>query len=102
MFDFAKGHIADATGLSRDALHVYVGLSVFLLTAIVAKCSMANWRPLAAVALASISGELWDVATLMTNGGPPSLDESWKDFWNTLFWPTILFALGRFTDTLGK
>ena len=92
----------EASNLSKDALHVYVGLAVMLLVVLVLKRSLGDWRPLAAVAFASIAGELWDVIDTFSHGGRPSWQANWKDIWNTMFWPTILFGLARFTKVLKR
>jgi hypothetical protein len=92
----------EASDLSKDALHVYVGLAVMLLVVIVLKRSLADWRPLAAVAFASIAGEIWDVIDTFSHGRSPRWDANWKDVWNTMFWPTILFGLARFTSVLKR
>jgi hypothetical protein len=98
----AKLLLMEASNLSKDALHVYVGLAVMLLVVLVLKRSLGDWRPLAAVAFASIAGELWDVIDTFSHGGRPRWQANWKDIWNTMFWPTILFGLARFTKVLKR
>jgi len=93
----AKIVLMQATNLSKDALQVYVGLTVMLAAAILFKRSLADWRPIAAVALASVAGEIWDVMDTVGHGGRPRWSGNWKDIWNTMFWPLILFSLARFT-----
>ena len=92
----------EASNLSKDALHVYVGLAVMLIVVIAFKRSLGDWRPLAAVAFASIAGEVWDVIDTFSHGGSPRWQANWKDIWNTMFWPTILFGLARFTKVLKR
>ena len=94
--------VLDATGLAKDALHVYVGLGVMLVVAIAFKRSLADWRPLAAVVLAAFAGEVWDVIDTWSHGGAPRFRANWKDVANTLFWPTVLFLLARFTRVLSR
>ena len=98
----AKLVVMDASNLGKDALHVYVGLSVMLLVVIVFRRSLADWRPLAAVTLAAFAGEIWDVIDTISHGGKPKWDANWKDVWNTMFWPTMLFGLARFTRVLKR
>jgi hypothetical protein len=98
----AKVILLEATNLSKDALHIYVGMAVMLLVVILFKKSLADWRPLAAVAVASIAGEIWDVIDTFSHGSTPKWNANWKDIWNTLFWPTILFGLARFTRILKR
>ena len=102
LFQSAKLFLMDVSNLGKDALHVYVGLAVMLLVAIVLRRSLADWRPLAAVALAAVAGELWDLIDTISHGGRPAVSLNGKDVWNTLFWPTILFLLARFTRVLRR
>jgi hypothetical protein len=94
--------VIEATSLGKDALHVYVGLTVMLAVAILLKRSLADWRPLAAVAAASVAGEVWDLIDTFSHGGRARWPGNWKDIWNTMFWPTILFGLARFTRVLKR
>ena len=101
-FQSAKLFLMDATNLSKDALHVYTGLGVMFLVVILFRKSLKDWRPLAAVAFAAVAGELWDLIDTYSHGGTPRWSGNWKDVWNTLFWPTILFGLARFTRILRR
>jgi hypothetical protein len=98
----AKLFLVEATDLSKDALHIYVGLGVMLLVVLAFRRSLADWRPLAAVALAALAGELWDLFDTWMHGRTPRLSLNWKDVWNTMFWPAILFGLARFTRVLRR
>lgn len=98
----AKLFLVEATDLSKDALHIYIGLAVMLLVVIVLRKPLRDWRPLAAVAFAAIAGELWDVIDTFSHGGTPHWSLNWKDVWNTMFWPVILFGLARFTHVLKR
>ncbi|HWH17794.1 MAG TPA: hypothetical protein VNT77_05580 [Allosphingosinicella sp.] len=98
----AKLLLVEATSLGKDALHIYVGLGVMLLVVIVFRKSLRDWQPLAAVLAAALAGEVWDVIDTYSHGGTPRFDANWKDVWNTMFWPTILFGLARFTRVLKR
>jgi len=94
--------VMEITGLGKDALHVYVGLGVMLLVAAVLKRSLGDWRPLLAVLVAAFAGEAWDLFDTWALGGTPRWDANGKDVWNTLFWPTALAALARYTKLLKR
>src|SRR5512134_3996449 len=49
-----------ALGLSKDALHIYVGLAVFLLTALALRQSLRSLLPWLAVVVVALAGELFD------------------------------------------
>ena len=101
-FQSTKIFLSEVTSLGKDALHIYVGLAVMLLVVIVFKKPLSDWRPIAAVALASVAGEIWDVIDTFSHGRTPKWNANWKDVWNTMFWPTILFGLARFTKVLKR
>ena len=101
-FQSTKIFLSEVTSLGKDALHIYVGLAVMLLVVIALKKPLSDWRPIAAVALASVAGEIWDVIDTFSHGGTPKWNANWKDVWNTMFWPTILFGLARFTKVLKR
>ncbi len=99
-FQDAKLWLGDVTGLAKDAMHVYVGLTVFLLAAILLRRPLRDWRPLAAVVVAALAGEVWDIVDTGLAGQRLRLDLGWHDIWNTLFWPAVLFAAFRWTRLL--
>jgi hypothetical protein len=99
-FQKAKLWLAAWAGLPKDALHIYVGLSVFLLAAALLRAPLRSWRPLGAVLLAALAGEIWDVLDTWSAGQPVAWARNWHDIWNTCFWPAILFLLARHTRLL--
>ena len=102
LFQSSKIFLSEVTSLGKDALHIYVGLGVMLLVAVALKKPLSDWRPIVAVAFASVAGEVWDVIDTFSHGGTPKWNANWKDVWNTMFWPTILFGLARFTKVLKR
>lgn len=98
MFDpqVAKTMLVEMFGLERDALHVYVGLTVYLLTAILFRLKLSDLRAVAAVFLAAVAGELVDLFRGLWPGEMPPWQSTWHDVWNTMFWPTVLCLLARF------
>ena len=90
-----KLYLLDLTGLSKDALHVYAGMAVFLTVRL-----LWRWRGgwvlawLAALALA-VTIEWLDMrAEEQINMLQPD-KEHWHDVWNTMVWPTALLLFGR-------
>ena len=60
-FQSVKLWLVGMLGLPRDALHIYVGLTVFLGFAALFRLPLRDWRPIAAALLAAIAGEAWDL-----------------------------------------
>jgi hypothetical protein len=87
--------IVSATGLSKDALHIYVGLAVFLIVAQLSKRGLASWRPWLAVLVMAGCGELLDMRDDFIGLGFWRWRASLHDVINTCFWPTILLTLAR-------
>jgi hypothetical protein len=101
-FQQAKLWLIDATGLPRDALHIYVGLAVFLLCAALFRLPLRSWKPLAAVVVLALAGEIWDAFETWNSGRRASLAGNWHDVWNTCFWPAVLSVLARYTRVLKR
>jgi hypothetical protein len=98
----AKLAIMAATGLGKDALHIYIGLLVMLSVAALFRLPLRDWRPLAAVLAVALAGEIWDLLDTRAQGRASLLARNWHDVWNTLFWPAVLFLLARRTRLLKR
>lgn len=89
-----------STGLSKDALHIYVGLLVFLL-------ALTRWRigslpPLLIVLVVALAGEIWDLIDNIRTDVPMQWAGHVKDIWNTLFWPVAITGIARWTSLLRR
>ena len=93
-FQEAKLWLVATLGLPRDALHIYVGLIVFLGVAGIFRLPLRDWRPIVATLLVAVVGEAWD---LIDSGPRLRWARSWHDLWNTMLWPLVLYALARWT-----
>jgi hypothetical protein len=94
--------LVDTLGLSKDALHIYVGLILFFGTVTLFRLPLRDIRPLMAVLLAALLGEILDIYDTSVIGAPQVYAGNWHDFWNTMFWPTALFVLARYTPVLQR
>ncbi|MGN6690320.1 MAG: hypothetical protein ACTHJU_05215 [Sphingopyxis sp.] len=95
LFEARKVSVVEATGLDKDALHIYFGMTLFLIVRLAWRGrggSLVAW--LAVLAMAC-GGELLDLTAeyAETNVQPDAAH--WHDIWNTMFWPTILLLVGR-------
>lgn len=83
------------TGLAKDALHVHVGLLLFV------GIRMLWWRrggTLAAwlvVLAVTLGGEWVDLQNEIARRAEVPVAAHVKDIWNTLLWPTVLALLWR-------
>jgi hypothetical protein len=101
-FEIWKTNVVDYTGLAKDAMHVHIGLAVFILVRV-----LWRWRGgwilawLAALA-AALAGEYLDLkGETLANTIRPDL-EHWHDVWNTMLWPTVLLLIGRWLHPRSK
>jgi hypothetical protein len=90
------------TGLDKDALHVYVGLAVFFGSSLVFRWPLGDLRPLAVAAGVALLGEAWDLVDNLRAGAPMLWAGHRHDIWNTLFWPTAIVLLARFTPLVKR
>jgi hypothetical protein len=88
--------VVEATGLSKDALHVHVGLLVFLGTALIGRRPLQSATPWMAVLLVALLGEAIDLRSDLAETGHLRWGASVHDLINTLFWPTVLLVGLRF------
>lgn len=95
-----KLDIVGFTGLSKDALHIYVGLVVWLLAAALFRRSIGTLRPWLAVLVVACVIEGFDAFDDWVQLGRWRYMASLHDVVNTLFWPTVLSLLARFTRLL--
>ncbi|HEV7234244.1 MAG TPA: hypothetical protein VGN36_08355 [Sphingorhabdus sp.] len=97
-----KLYLLDFTGLGRDALHIYAGLTVFLGVRLLWRWRggwFAAW--LAALALA-LSIEWLDIRAWGDPNSPRPDPNNWHDIWNTMVWPTVLLLVGPWLQPRGK
>ena len=90
------------TGLSRDALHVYAGMIVFLLSAALFKKKLFSPVPWLIVVAVACSVEALDSRDDLHLFGHWRVGESIHDIVNTIIWPTVIFLICRFTSLARK
>lgn len=90
-----KFAIVAATDLSKDALHIYVGLFVLLFVAMLSKKPLSSWLPWLAVVLVALVGEIVDLRDDLSSLGYWRWSASLHDIINTCLWPSVLLILER-------
>lgn len=90
---FLKSALVHISGLSRDTLHVYVGLIVFFSVALMGSRNLQSPGPWLAAVAAAVMGEVVDAMYQLDRRGHWDWVESLHDIFNTSFWPTALFVL---------
>jgi hypothetical protein len=101
-FQQLKLTIADATGLAKDALHIYAGLAVFLMVRLLWRWR-GGWLIAWLTVLAMACGvEYIDLISEQARSDVQPDAAHWHDIWNTMFWPTVLMLVGRWLQPKPK
>ncbi|MCG3882633.1 hypothetical protein I3248_09780 [Psychrobacter sp. Ps3] len=106
-FTAFKMNVVETTGLAKDALHIYVGVGVYLLCLFVLRPIIKNHNIRAFIALivvtgVALSGEYLDNRHIIIPKGLLVLEmvdikASLHDLMNTCLLPFVLFALNKWT-----
>ncbi len=94
-FQEIKAAIVAGTGLSKDALHIYLGLTVFLVVASALRRPLGSAVPWLAVLAVAAALEFADMRDDIMSLGHWRWAASLHDIVNTIFWPTVLLLLAR-------
>ncbi len=87
--------IVAATGLSKDALHIYVGLTVYLISSLALRKNTRAYIPILIVVLVACAGEVLDMRDDIRSLGYWRWGASMHDVINTSFWPCVLYVISR-------
>lgn len=87
-----------STGLDRDSLHIYAGVAVQLVAALLLRRSIASIVPWLSVAAVALANEYYDYSFVpeVSRGNPFYYDEAVRDVWNTLLLPSVLLLIAKF------
>ncbi len=102
LFEDRKLSIIEASGLGKDALHIYFGLALFLAVRL-----LWRWRggwivAWLAVAAMACGGEWLDMTAEHSRSTIQPDAAHWHDIWNTIFWPSVLLLVGRWLQPQAK
>lgn len=93
----AKEWLEHALGLNMDALHVYVGLAILLLAALVLRRPLRSPLPWLVLLLLELGNEYYDWTYEIWPGAERQIQlaEGVRDVWNTMAVPTLLLIASR-------
>jgi hypothetical protein len=98
----AKFWLVGHLGLAKDALHVHIGLLLFVASALIFRWGIRSWKPWLLVLAATLIGEAWDLRDSHVYHTRIDLWANFHDVWNTMLWPSLLLVLARTTSLFGK
>ncbi|HEX2811557.1 MAG TPA: hypothetical protein VHO04_02645 [Sphingopyxis sp.] len=102
LFEARKLSVIEATGLDKDALHIYFGMALFVLVRLAWRGRggwLAAWI---AVLVMACGGEWLDLTAEYSKSAIQPDAEHWHDIWNTMFWPTVLLVVGRWLQPVAE
>ena len=102
LFEEQKLSVIEASGLGKDALHIYFGLALFMLVRLAWRWRggwVAAWL---AVLVMACGGEWLDMTREHSRSTIQPDAAHWHDIWNTIFWPTVLLLVGRWLQPRTK
>ena len=94
-FQAAKLFLGSAIGLSKDAMHIFVGLAVFFAAAMAFRKPLSSFLPVAIVVAVAVAGEILDMRDDLESLGYWRWKASTHDVINTGVWPLVLWLLAR-------
>ncbi|HKX89209.1 MAG TPA: hypothetical protein VJM13_08370 [Sphingopyxis sp.] len=95
LFAQQKTWLVTSTALSKDALHIYFGLTLFVAVRLLWRWRggwLAAWCAVLAMAC---GGEWLDMTAEASRSAIQPDAAHWHDIWNTMFWPTVLLIVGQ-------
>lgn len=97
-FQQYKLYLVEHLHLAKDALHIYVGLAVFLGACVLFRWNARQWKPWLLVLLVALVGEALDIRDRIGAFQRVVTWENLKDIINTVAIPTVLLLTARYTD----
>lgn len=101
-FQHWKIGVIEDVGLAKDALHIYVGLSIFITVRLAWRWRGGWFVAWLAALAAALTGEWIDMGSEALSSALQPDDAHWHDVWNTMFWPTVLALVGRWMQPKAK
>ena len=95
MYNALKTDLATFLGISKDALHIHLGLALFVGLVLVLRRSPSSPLPWLIILGLEFANELMDIFHWHAGAWSFELGDSAKDLVNTMLWPTAILLLAR-------
>ncbi|WIJ23479.1 hypothetical protein [Devosia sp. RR2S18] len=95
MWGLLKDTMQETTGLTRDALHIHIGLLIMVGAAWF--LGITRWLILAwlLVVAAALGNELLDARAALVRDLRPDISDAVTDIFNTVIWPTVFLVFAK-------
>lgn len=97
-FEANKVHLADYSGLTRDALHIHIGIGLYFVLVFLLRRSPRSWLPALVVLGVCLLGEVFDIINVAQLGQHQKPFENLHDIANTMAWPVIFTLYARWRN----
>lgn len=98
MYNALKTDVAEFLGIAKDALHIHIGLALFVGFIVLLRRSPASLLPWLGVLGLELVNELMDILHWHTGAFSFEPGDSLKDIANTMAWPTIALVGFRLAE----
>ncbi|MBU3003244.1 hypothetical protein [Paraglaciecola arctica] len=94
-FQTLKLQIVELLSLSKDAIHIHIGMSVFILAVVVWGKGKITFKCLIPLCIVALGLEVMDLTDDFNSVGYLRWANSLHDFINTVLWPVIIVVLNK-------
>jgi hypothetical protein len=95
MYNDLKTQLSELLGISKDALHIHLGLAIFIIAAVMFRRGFASWIPWLILLAFELFNEFMDIFHIHEGVMGLDIGGSAKDVVNTMIWPTVVFVVAR-------
>lgn len=95
MYNAIKTNLADLLGITKDALHIHIGLAIFVALIVILRRSPGSVIPWLGVLAFELLNELLDIFHWHEGAFYFEIGDAFKDVANTMFWPTLTMVAFR-------
>ena len=89
MYNAIKTNLADFLGITKDALHIHLGLAIFVALIVILRRSPGSIIPWLGVLAFEVLNEVLDIFHWHAGAFSFEIGDAFKDVANTMFWPTV-------------
>ena len=99
MYNAIKTDLAALLGITKDALHIHIGLAIFFGLALLLRRSPSSLLPWLGVLGFELVNELVDVFHWYNGTFQFEIGDAFKDLANTMLWPTVALIAARLANS---
>lgn len=96
MYNTIKTELALWLGISKDALHIHLGLAIFAILILVLRRSPGSLMPWLGVLAFELINEAMDIFHWHEGAFSFEIGDSFKDIVSTMFWPSVVMLGVRY------